>query len=237
MHFSSRIKRLMVIAGITLAAACAINPIHSRLLQAWFFSGTVLAWCGLFLMAGRGKKIALFLAAISLLALLLLALPKKPIDQNQFREDYVARMRSFDETRYVWGGESSLGIDCSGLPRRALRDTLWSEGWKHANGFAFRSWLDLWWHDSSALAMSQSYRNKTRSLSLSGPLWEVDESKLIPGDLAVRGDGRHVVIFLGNHQWIEADPTWGKVHIWTPTPSDGTWFENMSFHRWLILEP
>ncbi len=227
----------MVISGITLAAACAASPIHSRLFQAGFFSGTVLAWCGLFLMAGRAKKIAIFLAAIPVLALLLLALPKKTIDQNQLRADYVARMRTFDGTRYVWGGESSLGIDCSGLPRRALRDTLWSEGWKHANGFAFRSWLDHWWHDSSALAMSQSYRGATHSLGLSRPLWEADESKLIPGDLAVRSDGGHVVVFLGNHQWIEADPTWGKVHIWTSTPSDGVWFENMSFHRWAIFDP
>lgn len=227
----------MLIAGISLAAFCAASPIHSRMLQAGFFAGTVLAWCGLFLMTGRARKVATLLATIPLLALLLLALPEKPIDQPQFRADYVTRMRSFDGTRYVWGGESSLGIDCSGLPRRALRDALWSEGWNHANGFAFRSWLDLWWHDSSALAMRQSYREKTRPLNLSGPLWEADESKLLPGDLAVRDDGRHVVVFLGNHQWIEADPTWGKVHIWTPTPSDGTWFENMSFHRWAILDP
>ncbi len=237
MNFSSRTKRLILVAGITLAAACAITPIHSRLVQAGFFAGSVLAWCGLFLMNGRARKTALLLAAIPLLAVLLLALPAKPIDQNQLRADYVARMRTFDGARYVWGGESSLGIDCSGLPRRALRDALWSEAWKHANGFAFRSWLEQWWHDSSALAMSQAHRGATRSLGLSAPLWEFDESKLLPGDLAIKDNGRHVVVFLGNHQWIEADPTLAKVHIWTPAPSDGAWYADMSLYRWVIFDP
>jgi hypothetical protein len=85
--------------------------------------------------------------------------------------------------------------------------------------------------------MSQSYRGETRPLGVKAPLWEFDESTLRPGDLAVRGDGGHVVVFLGNQQWIEADPTIGKVHIWKSTPGDGAWHETMTLHRWVICDP
>lgn len=171
-----------------------------------------------------------------MMVLLPFLLPGKSMDRVSLREDYVRRMRGFLETRYLWGGESRLGIDCSGLPRRALRDALWAEGWKHANGTAFRMWLDQWWYDSSARAMGMGYRGRTRSLDAAGPLWKLDQNPIQPGDLAIREDGVHVVVYLGNHKWIEADPGRGKVRAWTPLHTDGPWYEPMTLHRWAVLD-
>lgn len=236
MSISRRIIRISVIAGITLAVGCAVLPIHNRILQAGLGLGCALVWGGAWAMlAGRPGSRTLLLA-MPWLALVPFMLPGKPIDPDALRADYVSRMRGYDGTRYVWGGESWLGIDCSGLPRRSLRDALWAEGMRHANGTAFRMWLSQWWFDTSALAIRQGYRGQTRTLGITGPLWELDSSPLLPGDLAVRGDGGHVVAYLGDRLWIEADPTWGKVHCWVPKASDGAWYEHMTAHRWVACE-
>jgi hypothetical protein len=237
MKLKRTVARLSVVAGNTLAAGCAAHPVHDRILQTGFCAGAALVWVGLLaLMDGRGR-LKVIVLALPLLALVPFVLPGKPIDPDFLRADYVKRMRGFEHTKYVWGGENALGIDCSGLPRRALRDALWSEGLHRANGSAFRMWLEQWWFDSSARAMSQGYRGRTRSLGVSGPLWELDKAPLLPGDLAVRTDGRHVVIYLGDHRWIEADPGRGKVRSWRPAPADGPWYDPMTLHRWVITEP
>lgn len=236
MHLSRKATRQMLVIGLTLALGCALLPVHNRILQAGTITGAALAWVGLLRLAAGREWLGRILLVSPLLALPPFLLPGKPINPEALRMDYVSRMRGFDGTRYVWGGESPLGIDCSGLPRRALRDALWSEGWHHANGTAFRAWLAQWWFDTSARAMSMGHRGQTRALGISGPLWELAKSPLLPGDLAVRGDGVHVVVYLGDHQWIEADPTIGKVHCWMSKPSDGAWYEHMTLHRWVAME-
>ena len=59
------------------------------------------------------------------------ALPGSPIVESELRDAYVQRMKNLIGTKYVWGGESSRGIDCSGLPRKALRDALLSYAISH----------------------------------------------------------------------------------------------------------
>jgi len=233
MEFSPKAVRLALIAGATLAVGCSVFPIHNRVYQAGLFVGVGLCGAGLWILMADRRLCKVMLLALPLVAALPFLLPDKPMDTGALRTDYISRLRGFDGTRYVWGGESPLGIDCSGLPRRAYRDALWSEGWRHANGTAFRMWLAQWCYDASALAMRDGYRGWTQRLGRSGPLWELDrDAGIHPGALAVRGDGGHVVAYLGDHQWIEADPNRGKVHIWTSTPGDGVWYEHMILCRW-----
>lgn len=236
MIISRKTARLLLFAGIALAVVCARYPVHDRMSQAGLFAGLLLVWGSLFVLLAPRKKLRAIVLASPLLLIVPFVLPGRPFDPAALRADYVARMRGLDGTRYVYGGENSLGIDCSGLPRKAFRDALWSEGWHHANGTAFRMWLAEWWFDASALAMREGYRGRTRSLGIEGPLWVLDKSALLPGDLAVRGDGGHVVAYLGGHEWIEADPTRGKVHIWIPTPGHGGCYEHMTTHRWVFFE-
>ena len=236
MRIARKLPKWMIIAGPVLALACGIHPVHNRMLAAGFLAGVFVFWLGCLLVLSGRPGLRLLVAAAPLAAILPFALPGKPLPSGELRAAYLSGMRSFDGTRYLWGGEGRLGIDCSGLPRRALRDALWAEGWKHANGRAFRMWLDLWCHDSSARAMSRGYRGRTRPLHQAGPLWELADRPILPGDLAIRTDGVHVVVYLGDGEWIEADPTWGRVHIWRAQASDGPWYEPMTLHRWVSLD-
>ncbi|MFN2599036.1 MAG: NlpC/P60 family protein, partial [Pyrinomonadaceae bacterium] len=49
------------------------------------------------------------------------------------RRAYIASLESYEGTRYVWGGENSRGIDCSGLVRRGLINADFHEGVVTAN--------------------------------------------------------------------------------------------------------
>jgi hypothetical protein len=73
-------------------------------------------------------------------------------------------------------------------------------------------------------------------LFASSSIDETDHSKLQPGDLAVTTDGVHILAYLGNTTWIEADPILGKV-IKVSVPTDNPWFNRpVAFIRWSWLE-
>jgi hypothetical protein len=53
----------------------------------------------------------------------------------------------------------------------------------------------------------------------------LDHEKIMPGDLAVTQNGVHVLAYLGERSWIEADPACKKVII-ENVPSGNTGFVN-----------
>jgi hypothetical protein len=234
MYRNRRLLRVALTIGLVIAVCCMLHPVHSRKLQAGVFAGWMLVWFSTMAAVAGRKRILVCVALLPLLALVPFLLPGRQIDAAALRDGYVMNLRDFDGATYVWGGESPLGIDCSGLPRRALRDALWSEGMRHANGRAFRLWLDLWFIDSSARAMGRSHRGNTRPVGLTDALWRLDAARLLPGDLAIRTDGVHVVVYLGNDEWIEADPGRGIVRRWIPSENDGAWYDPMSVYRWQV---
>jgi hypothetical protein len=65
----------------------------------------------------------------------------------------------------------------------------------------------------------------------------LDLSTLQPGDLAVTEDGIHVLAFLGDRRWIEADPEAGGVAVVRVPASANAWFETpVRLMRWRILD-
>ena len=229
--------RVVFVAGLTGLIVLAARPYHDGALRYGLPLSLLATWSAGLAFVWHGKSARIILLALPVLAVIPFCLPAKQIDPAKLRDRYVATMRGLEGTPYVWGGESHRGIDCSGLPRRALRDALLENGLQQANGAAFREWARQWWFDTSAKALGENYRDFTRPTGVSGKLRDLDFSKLVHGDLAITADGRHVMIYLGNGEWIQADPGPFKVSIGKPATDPNPWFDTMvNIQRWTILE-
>lgn len=233
-------RRLVLVC--TLGALVGIfliplNPVNSRLLNLAFLGCVVGAWLGFVVLVWMRKSVRIFALILPVLVAIPFALPGGEMDSDELRKDYLRRMAEFEDTKYFWGGESSRGIDCSGLPRRALRDSLLAYGFKHFSGYAFRQYVKQWWYDASAKALSAGYRNYTSPLDVTGTIQEMNYDTLVPGDLAVTTNGVHILAYVGNEQWIQADPGIGAVATLNGRTDENPWFQTpVTTHRWQILE-
>lgn len=142
---------------------------------------------------------------------LIMILPGNAADTNTLREYYVQEMQAFNGTKYVWGGENRVGIDCSGLVRQGLVNANLKYGFISLNPKLIREGFSLWWFDTSAQALAQGYRDKTKVFMSANSINELDHTKIQKGDIAVTQDGVHTLGYIGDNVWIEADPGVGKV--------------------------
>ena len=132
------------------------------------------------------------------------------------------------------------GGACSGLVRRAWIHTLWKEGVLTANPRLIREAASLWWNDASARALASHHRQQTRFVAEVEALAPSKTSRFLPGDLAVTMDGVHVLAYLGDDKWIEADPDLGRVvllPISTPSADSNVWLKvPVRVVRWTLLD-
>lgn len=163
-----RLSFLLIILAVTQLSILNLYPVNSTLTRAGLLIAIFGLWLGLLLLIWKHRLLRWSLTLLPMIASLALLLPGPSMDQTKLREDYITRMVAFTGTPYYWGGESSRGIDCSGLPRRALRDALLNYGVTHAHGGALRLFLQQWWFDTSARAMAQGYRGQTFPVNVSG---------------------------------------------------------------------
>lgn len=213
-----------------------LNPVNSKILKLAFLGCVVGAWIGFTVLAWKHKPARLAALVLPLLAAIPFILPARAIDAEELRRDYVRRMSEFEGTKYHWGGESSRGIDCSGLPRRAYRDALLAYGLKHFNGGALRGYLEQWWFDASAKALGEGYRGYTTPMGTEGTIQGMDYDGLVPGDLAVTTCGVHILAYAGDGKWIQADPGIGAVATLSGRTSDNVWFRSsVTTHRWQVF--
>jgi len=214
-----------------------LYPVGSGMLRLALLAALGGAWLGSLILAWKKKPVRIALLVLPILFAVPFLLPARPLDQDELRRDYLRRMVGFEGTRYHWGGEGSLGIDCSGLPRRALRQSLLSYGIRHADGGALRMVLEQWWFDASARALSEGYRDYTVPLATFGTIEKMDYADLAPGDLAVTTDRRHVLAYAGGDRWIQADPGIGFVGTMHGRTAKNPWFQReVTLHRWSIFD-
>lgn len=191
------------------------------------------------LFAPRPKSLypALFLLA---LFLVWVVLGSKPPNTELLRQAYVKRLTRFVGVRYVLGGETDKGIDCSGLARVAMWQATLYEGVKAANPRMLgpRLWR-FWFRDLSAGDIKDGKYGYTTVIGSAPKLAGYDTSALVAGDIAVIQDGQHLLIYLGDNRWIDASPDLGRVVVTAATEDAARkWFDRpVTLVRWRVLTP
>ncbi len=158
-----------------------------------------------------------------------------PILQKSYRHELALYL----DTPYVWGGENRRGIDCSGLVRRALIDANLKQGFFTRNPALWREAFAIWWRDCSAREMKNGYGGRIQTLFAAPSLNDLNYGALKSGDLAVMQSGVHVLAYLKEGTWIQADPNAvsGDKVILTHAPSKNGWFSQpVVICRWRQLE-
>ncbi len=183
----------------------------------------LLIIAGLLYFIWRQQIIRFGLMAIVASFSIFLLLPGNPTAGKTLQPQYLSMLRSYEGSPYVWGGENHLGIDCSGLVREGLIQANLHYGFQHLNPALIRQGLEMWWFDAGADALLQEYRRYTQRQFGAASINALDHSKIAPGDLAATTDGEHILAYLGDRQWIEADPNLQKVVI-EAVPTRNPWF-------------
>jgi hypothetical protein len=212
-----------------------LYPVEYRITRIALVLGGLLSWGGALFLWWRSKGVRIGLVALAGLPTLLVCLPGRPVDAIALSNAYGHSLRSYRDTRYIWGGEKFLGTDCSGLVRRGLIWGQFRQGVQTLNGGPIRAAIELWWYDCTAEALGDEYRGFTIKLFRHESVADADHTALRPGDLAVTEDGVHVLAYLGDNTWIEADPDLQKV-VEVKLPTEISWFHQpVKFVRWAAL--
>jgi len=199
--------------------------------------GLLLAiWVGVLVLWWNRRTVRTVAIGLACAVALLAIWPGRTPDITQLRSQYVRSLVGYEGTKYVWGGEAWLGIDCSGLVRRGLIDASLQQGLRTANPGLIRHSFSMRWFDCSARALQEEYRNQTHRLFLAQSIRDLDHSKLEAGDFAVTANGVHTLAYLGDRTWIEADPGAGRV-IKVLANDENSWLRvPVELIRWRAFE-
>lgn len=216
---------------------CLLFPLRYTILKVGLIGGIFGLWLYALLLFPNRKWLRVLCLIGALLVLAPFLLPGHPANPVSLRKAYVAALLPYRGTLYVWGGGNRIGIDCSGLVQRGLIDADFQQSIQTSNPALLRQGLSLWWHNRSARALGDGYRNETHLLFEAPSLNTMDYSTILPGDIAVLSDGIHTLAYVGNQTWIEADPAPMRV-ILAKAPRQDMYF-NMPVRlmRWSQLEP
>lgn len=232
--FASNLHRVLclIVCSVLLGLAW-LNPVNA-LRHRLILCAVAILWLALVLWwiwpRRRLRHVAVgFLVVVAGVVLS----PSRPTDAARLHDRYVSRLKAYEGVRYLWGGEGRLGIDCSGLPRRVLRDALLWQGVATLNGGLLREALRLWWFDASAKALAEGHRDAVVPLGISGTIKAMDCDGLLPGDLAITASGVHVLCYLGDGRWIQAEPAIRRVVVLNGRTDENSWFNvPVNMYRW-----
>jgi len=209
-----RLKLILFLASAAVLGLLILVPYRNSLVRLvllglWGFTGAFL----LFLIWKKRVWRILGMLILLLFAAFLLWPSRATGDTEQLRRRFVRELKSYDGVWYVYGGENHRGIDCSGLVRAAMFRSLVEESLISANPGLLRAALNLWWRDTNAIQLGKGANGLTAPMGDGSPIAMRDAQSLRPGDLAVTTSGSHVLAYLGDNRWIEADPDIMRVHI------------------------
>jgi hypothetical protein len=235
--FTKKFLRLLWFAMMLLFFANWLSPVSNTLTRSFGLLLLVVVWFGLLALCWRNRVFrVVFLGLTSLCAIFLVSPARHHHDSASLRSAYVTGLQHYSGVTYHWGGESPKGIDCSGLIRRGLIDSLFIQGVCTLDAGLVRYAIWVWWHDCTAQDFGEANGLTTRLFSTPS-INQLDHSTILPGDLAVTRSGVHIMAFVGDNRWIEADPSFGRV-ITVSAPSEkNPWFqEPMVIVRWKIFQ-
>lgn len=232
-----RLLKLFLVGFFLCAMAAFFHPLHSSVTKLALLGSICICWICSLILLRKYYVYRTILIVLPILACTPFLLPSRAIDATELRANYLQALARYEGSTYYWGGENMRGIDCSGLPRRSLRDALLRYGIAHGNGKAFRLAAEQWYYDTSAKALGEGYRSFTKNLAIEGTVQSIDNSTLKAGDLAVTKSGIHTMVYLGEGKWIQADPGIGAVATLHSRNDQNTWFDApITMHRWSILD-
>jgi len=218
--------------GLAVLVGC---PIRNTPIKAGLLLSALAVWLFLFVLSRRRRRVRYLLIGAAMVAFLFCCMPSRAFNEDKLREQCTRSLLFYDQRPYVWGAENFLAVDCSGLVRQGYIDASLVYGLKTLNGALVREAMLLWWYDSSARAMRDQYRGRTKRVLESPSINELDYDKILPGDFAVTQNGVHCLAYLGEGRWIQADPNCKKVVI-GQVPADDAWFNvPVYIMRWSAL--
>lgn len=211
-------------------------PIGYTSCRVFLIAAVAVLWAWGAYLLRRRRLAAAMVVVVGISGLAWLALPGRPGDPAVLRASYIQCLKHYEGTPYTWGGENRIAIDCSGLVREGLINANIKTGLVSLNPQLLRTAFGLWWHDCSAKALRDQYRGFTVQCGKAESINALSLPSLAPGDLAVTADGVHVLAYLGERTWIEADPGVMKV-LTVHVPSDNVWFNvPVQIVRWNQLQ-
>ena len=230
--------RLLWLCAVLLLIAVALFPVSNRMtrLATVLLAGVV--WFGAIPLFWRHTALRIAVITLTAVCGALFLLPTRGVPATEaLRADNVAALQRYDGARYVWGGENRLGIDCSGLVRRGMIDGLLARGVLQFDPGLVRQALSLWWNDCTAAALGRGDASLTRPVLETESINALDHSRILPGDLAVTKSGLHVLAYLGENTWLEADPLAMRVIRVTAPSADNVWLQGpVRIVRWRFLD-
>lgn len=203
-----------------------------------YFGTLILFW--------HSKLLRYTLVICLMTALSFLILPGKKVDSLLLKKNYLCNLEKYEGVSYRLGQEHNNGMDCSGLVKRALIDTLFFSAITTRNPLLLRESVFVMTHDFTVKDLITGYYGRIEKITVASSLNSETYLHVIQsGDLAATKDGGHVMAYLSNQIWIEADPTFlpapglkiMKV-IKEKTPSENNpWFNTpVIILRWKYFE-
>jgi hypothetical protein len=118
-------------------------PIRIGVLRLAMVVGLVMVWFGVPLLFRKPRFVTAIWAVVTALLGTLFLGPGRTDNPQALRQEYVRALQRYVGVRYVWGGENSRGVDCSGLVRIGLIDADINRGVMTLNPMLIREGCSL----------------------------------------------------------------------------------------------